>query len=82
MQHHRVDREPSAAVGPRGAGGTGTRARQRAATRAAIVDAAAAKDRQTGSGEGVQMPSFFGYLGWAMVILLPVLVLNWLIWVR
>ena len=47
-----------------------------------IVDAAAAKDRQTGSGEGVQMPSFFGYLGWAMVILLPVLVLNWLIWVR
>jgi len=31
---------------------------------------------------GVKMPSFFGYLGLAMVFLLPVLVINWAIFVR
>ncbi len=30
-------------------------------------------------GAGVKMPSFFGYLGWASLILLPVLVLHWLV---
>ncbi|MFG0283880.1 MAG: sodium:proton antiporter [Phycisphaerales bacterium JB039] len=31
---------------------------------------------------GVRMPSFFGYLVRAIVLLLPVLILNWLIWIR
>jgi Na+/H+ antiporter NhaD/arsenite permease-like protein len=31
---------------------------------------------------GVKMPSFFGYIGRALVILLPILVLNWLLFIR
>jgi len=30
----------------------------------------------------IKMPSFFGYLGWACIILLPVLALHWLILIR
>ncbi|MGE3108794.1 MAG: sodium:proton antiporter [Phycisphaerales bacterium] len=33
-------------------------------------------------GAGVKMPSFFSYLGLACVILLPVLVVNWMIFIR
>lgn len=43
-----------------------------------IVDSAYAK----GDGKGVRMPSFFAYHLYALAILLPVLVLNWLIWIR
>jgi hypothetical protein len=31
---------------------------------------------------GVKMPSFFGYLGRAVLVLLPVLVLHWAIFIR
>jgi Na+/H+ antiporter NhaD/arsenite permease-like protein len=31
---------------------------------------------------GEKMPSFFGYLGWACAILLPVLVLHWAVFIR
>jgi Na+/H+ antiporter NhaD/arsenite permease-like protein len=31
---------------------------------------------------GVRMPSFFGYLGRALVVLLPILVLHWFIFIR
>ena len=31
---------------------------------------------------GVRMPSFFGYVGWACLFLLPVLVLNWAVFIR
>jgi len=31
---------------------------------------------------GVKMPSFFGYLGWAVTILLPVLVAHWALFIR
>ena len=31
---------------------------------------------------GVKMPSFFGYLTWAVVILLPILILHWLLFIR
>ncbi|MDX2146979.1 MAG: sodium:proton antiporter [Planctomycetota bacterium] len=30
-------------------------------------------------GHGVKMPSFFGYIGRALAVLLPILVLNWLL---
>jgi Na+/H+ antiporter NhaD/arsenite permease-like protein len=42
-----------------------------------IVDSAHA----SGQG-GVRMPSFFGYFGLAALILLPVLALNWLLFIR
>lgn len=32
--------------------------------------------------KGIRMPSFFGYLGWAMLILFPVLVLHWFVIIR
>lgn len=38
--------------------------------------------RSIAEASGVRMPSFFGYLGWACVILLPVLILAWLVFVR
>jgi Na+/H+ antiporter NhaD/arsenite permease-like protein len=44
-----------------------------------IVDSARAEGR---SGLGTAMPSFVGYLVYAAVILLPVLVINWLVFVR
>ena len=33
-------------------------------------------------GSGVRMPSFFGYLGRALVVLLPILALHWAIFIR
>lgn len=41
----------------------------------AIVDSA-------GDGTGVRMPSFFGYAGYSVVFLLPVLVLAWAVFIR
>ncbi|HLO41844.1 MAG TPA: sodium:proton antiporter [Phycisphaerales bacterium] len=38
--------------------------------------------RAIANSSNVTMPSFFGYIGWAAVILLPVLVLNWFIFIR
>lgn len=43
-----------------------------------IVDAAHAR----GHGLGVRMPSFFGYIAWAVALLLPVLLLNWIVFIR
>jgi Na+/H+ antiporter NhaD/arsenite permease-like protein len=34
------------------------------------------------NGKGVRMPGFFAYIMLAMLILFPVLVLNWLVWIR
>ncbi|MFA6044401.1 MAG: sodium:proton antiporter [Phycisphaerales bacterium] len=31
---------------------------------------------------GVKMPSFFGYIGWSVALLLPVLVLQWVVFIR
>ena len=31
---------------------------------------------------GVKMPGFFAYVGWACVLLLPVLILNWAVFIR
>jgi Na+/H+ antiporter NhaD/arsenite permease-like protein len=31
---------------------------------------------------GVRMPSFFGYLGRALAVLLPILVLHWFLFIR
>jgi Na+/H+ antiporter NhaD/arsenite permease-like protein len=38
--------------------------------------------RTIASGAGVRMPGFFGYLLLAAGILLPVLVVNWAIFIR
>lgn len=38
--------------------------------------------RAQGSGLGVRTPSFFGYLGWAMLILLPLLIATWAVFIR
>jgi Na+/H+ antiporter NhaD/arsenite permease-like protein len=38
--------------------------------------------RSIAEAAGVKMPSFFGYLGWAVVILLPILALHWLLMIR
>ncbi len=38
--------------------------------------------RSIAEASGVKMPSFFGYIGWAGLILLPVLVLAWALFVR
>lgn len=35
-----------------------------------------------GDGLGTRMPSFFAYMLWALVILLPVLILNWAVFIR
>lgn len=48
-----------------------------------IVEAAARQDSSApGDSLGVRMPSFFGYLLLACIILLPVLVINWFIFIR
>jgi Na+/H+ antiporter NhaD/arsenite permease-like protein len=52
-----------------------------------IVDAAYASGRAPGAAPGqadlgTAMPSFFGYVGYSFMILLPVLVLNWLVFIR
>jgi Na+/H+ antiporter NhaD/arsenite permease-like protein len=31
---------------------------------------------------GVRMPSFFGYITYACIILLPILILHWLVLIR
>lgn len=38
--------------------------------------------RTIAESHGVRMPSFFGYLAWALVLLLPVLVVQWLLFIR
>lgn len=38
--------------------------------------------RTIAESHGVKMPSFFGYLAWALVLLLPVLVVQWLLFIR
>ncbi|MBS0198425.1 MAG: sodium:proton antiporter [Planctomycetes bacterium] len=38
--------------------------------------------RTIAQSAGVKMPSFFGYVLWAVVLLLPILVLNWLFLIR
>jgi Na+/H+ antiporter NhaD/arsenite permease-like protein len=38
--------------------------------------------RSIAESAGVKMPSFFGYLGWAVLILLPILTLHWLMLIR
>jgi len=38
--------------------------------------------RSIADAAGVKMPSFFGYLGWAVVILLPILAVHWLLLIR
>jgi Na+/H+ antiporter NhaD/arsenite permease-like protein len=38
--------------------------------------------RAIAESAGVKMPSFFGYLAWAVVILLPILALHWLLLIR
>lgn len=38
--------------------------------------------RSIAESAGVKMPSFFGYLGWSVALLLPVLVLHWLVFIR
>lgn len=52
-----------------------------------IVDAAYATGHAPGAAPGqatlgTRMPSFFGYVGYALLILLPVLLLNWLVFIR
>lgn len=47
----------------------------------AIVESARAKSEADG-GKGVRMPSFFGYALYATAILFPVLIINWLVWIR
>jgi Na+/H+ antiporter NhaD/arsenite permease-like protein len=38
--------------------------------------------RSIAQAAGVKMPSFFGFIGWALVILLPVLAVHWLVLIR
>ena len=38
--------------------------------------------RAIASSAGVKMPGFFGYMGWTLLILLPILILNWAIFIR
>lgn len=38
--------------------------------------------RSIAQAAGVKMPSFFGFIGWAVVILLPLLALHWLVLIR
>jgi Na+/H+ antiporter NhaD/arsenite permease-like protein len=38
--------------------------------------------RAIASGAGVKMPGFFGYMALACVVLLPILIINWLLFVR
>jgi Na+/H+ antiporter NhaD/arsenite permease-like protein len=38
--------------------------------------------RAIAQAAGVKMPSFFGFLGWAVVILLPILAVHWLVLIR
>jgi Na+/H+ antiporter NhaD/arsenite permease-like protein len=38
--------------------------------------------RAIAQSAGVRMPSFFGYLGYALLILLPILLLTWLLFIR
>lgn len=38
--------------------------------------------RAIAEASGVKMPSFFGYLGWAVLILLPILAVHWLLLIR
>lgn len=38
--------------------------------------------RSIAESYGVKMPSFFGYIGWALLLLLPVLVVQWLVFIR
>jgi Na+/H+ antiporter NhaD/arsenite permease-like protein len=51
-----------------------------------IVESAYRRGREsplpTGDDLGVAMPSFFGYLLYGVLILLPVLVVNWLLFIR
>ncbi len=47
-----------------------------------IVDSAHSHAGTGASGLGVKMPSFFGYFFMAILILLPVIIINWLIFIR
>jgi Na+/H+ antiporter NhaD/arsenite permease-like protein len=38
--------------------------------------------RTIASSAGVKMPGFFGYMGWTLLILLPILIINWAIFIR
>ncbi|MCX5690513.1 MAG: sodium:proton antiporter [Planctomycetota bacterium] len=38
--------------------------------------------RTIASSAGVKMPGFFGYMGWTLAILLPILIINWAIFIR
>jgi Na+/H+ antiporter NhaD/arsenite permease-like protein len=38
--------------------------------------------RTIASSAGVKMPGFFGYMGWTLAILLPILIVNWAIFIR
>jgi Na+/H+ antiporter NhaD/arsenite permease-like protein len=38
--------------------------------------------RSIAESAGIKMPSFFGFIGWAAMILLPVLALHWLVLIR
>lgn len=38
--------------------------------------------RSIAEAAGVKMPSFFGYIGWSLALLLPVLVLQWAVFIR
>lgn len=38
--------------------------------------------RAIAESAGVKMPSFFGYVGWAVLILLPVLMMHWFVLIR
>jgi Na+/H+ antiporter NhaD/arsenite permease-like protein len=38
--------------------------------------------RAIAQSAGVRMPSFFGYVFWAVVILLPILIVNWFVFIR
>ncbi len=38
--------------------------------------------RSIANASGVKMPSFFGFIGWACLILLPILAFHWVILVR
>lgn len=49
-----------------------------------IVDSSfrAGEEGETGEGIGVKMPSFLGFLMYSIILLLPVLILNWWLFVR
>jgi Na+/H+ antiporter NhaD/arsenite permease-like protein len=38
--------------------------------------------RSIAQAAGVKMPSFFGYVGWAVLILLPILAFHWVVLIR